>query len=363
MKLAVKTCSVVRAWRTLKNFGLGICLVGLQFVFGPPALATPMPFGSNYYEFVEVTDPFTGNNNSWFVAKAAAQVSVFNGVNGHLATVTSQAENNFLLSLVSGSFTGFKGAWLGGKDPEGWLDGPENGMAFSYTNWGGVEPNNAGYAYMSIGAGGVYAPGLWADDSGVQGFPDPDSDPVIGYFVEYENAPMSAVSRKVHGGVGDFDIDLPLSGTPGVECRSGGATNDYTMVVTFGTTVTVTGNPQAQITLGMGNVGSGGVSNGGMVTVSGSTVTVPLTNVVNAQTINVTLNGVNGSSNVVIPMSVLVADSNGNGAVNAGDVAQTKSRIGQALTSANFRSDPNTNGAINGSDVSLIKSRIGTALP
>lgn len=28
--------------------------------------------------------------------------------------------------------------------------------------------------------------GQWADDSGIQGLPDPSGDRVIGYFVEYE---------------------------------------------------------------------------------------------------------------------------------------------------------------------------------
>ena len=162
---------------------------------------------------------------------------------------------------------------------------------------------------------------------------------------------------------GTFDVALPLTGTPGIECRSGGATNDYQILATFAGNVTVTGNPQAQVTSGSGQVGSGGVSNGGMVMINGSTVTIPLTNITNAQTINVTLFGVNGSSNVVIPMSVLIGDGNANGSVNASDVSQAKSRIGQALTSANFRSDVNANGAINGSDVALIKSRIGTGLP
>src|SRR5205807_4041157 len=39
--------------------------------------------------------------------------------------------------------------------------------------------------------------------------------------------PSSAVSRKVHGAAGTFDVPLPLTGNVGVECRSGGATNDY----------------------------------------------------------------------------------------------------------------------------------------
>src|SRR5205823_12400593 len=57
------------------------------------------------------------------------------------------------------------------------------------------------------------------------------------------------------------------------------------------------------------------------------------------QTINVTLNSVNGSTNLIIPMSILIADVNGNGAVNASDVSLTKSRIGQSITQTNSRSD------------------------
>src|SRR5262249_14231512 len=108
--------------------------------------------------------------------------------------ITSQAENDFILSLVAGQFPQRDGAWLGGKAPEGWLDGPEAGQGFSYTNWGGIEPNNAGQAYMVIGAAFVYPPGKWADDSGPggvgagDGLPDSSADPVTGYFVEYETA-------------------------------------------------------------------------------------------------------------------------------------------------------------------------------
>ena len=34
--------------------------------------------------------------------------------------------------------------------------------------------------------------------------------------------PLSVVSRKVHGAAGTLDIPLPLTGAPGIECRSGG---------------------------------------------------------------------------------------------------------------------------------------------
>jgi len=85
--------------------------------------------------------------------------------------------------------------------------------------------------------------------------------------------------------------------------------------------------------------------------------------VANAQTIQVTLYGVNGSTNFVIPMSILVGDTNGNGAVNASDVSQVKSRVGQQINAANFRSDVNANGYIDAADIALVKSSLGTGLP
>ena len=50
----------------------------------------------------------------------------------------------------------------------------------------------------------------------------------------------SAVSRKTHTGAGDFDVNLPLAGEPGVECRSGAV--GHTMVFTFTNNI-VNGGP------------------------------------------------------------------------------------------------------------------------
>jgi hypothetical protein len=134
------------------------------------------------------------------------------------------------------------------------------------------------------------------------------------------------------------------------------------MVVTFLANVSVNGNPRAAVTSGLATIGSGGMSNSGMVTISGNVVTIPLTNVANAQTINITLNGVNGSTNVTIPMSVLIGDTTANGAVNSSDISQTQSQSGQPVTSSNFREDVTVNGSINSSDISLVQSKSGTAL-
>jgi len=164
-----------------------------------------------------------------------------------------------------------------------------------------------------------------------------------------------AVSRKTHGGAGTFDVPLPVSGNVGVECRSGGATNDYQMIFNFANPVTV---DSASLTSGIGSVSS--------FSVSGSQVTVNLTGVTNAQRITVTLFNVNDGTNsgdVPVSMGVLVGDVNGNAVVNASDVSLTKSQVGQAVTGSNFREDVNASGTISSTDVAIVKSDVGHALP
>jgi glucose/arabinose dehydrogenase len=175
--------------------------------------------------------------------------------------------------------------------------------------------------------------------------------------------PVSAASRKVHGGAGVLDIDLPLIGSPGIECRSGGATGDYQMLITFANAVSVNGTVQAKVTQGTGDVGAGGNPNGGVVNVNGAVVTVPLTNVANAQTIGITFFDVHQGAHagdVTIQMSVLIGDTTGNRAVNSSDISETKALSGTAAAS---RNDVTVNGMINSSDISLVKSKSGTALP
>ena len=169
---------------------------------------------------------------------------------------------------------------------------------------------------------------------------------------------VSAVSRKVHGTAGTFDINLPVTGSAGIECRAGGAGNTYQVVVTF---------PFASL------VGIGGTSlnapAGGSVqsfNVSGKTVTVNLAGITNIQTITLTLSNVNDGTNlgnVVIPMKVLIGDTTASSNVNSTDVSQTKADSGKPADRTNFREDVTANGLINSSDVSTVKSKSGTALP
>jgi hypothetical protein len=177
--------------KALTHAALASATAFLHLSAGDKVLATPQMFGSNYYDFIQVADPFAGSNNTWATASAAAASMQFNGASGYLAVITSQAENDFIYNLVSSAFSTTSGGWLGGKYPEGWLEGPEAGQAFSYTNWGGIEPNNNGYSYMVFGAPlFTIQPSQWAD-AGL-GLPSV-GDPAIGFFVEYENPNYAAV--------------------------------------------------------------------------------------------------------------------------------------------------------------------------
>ena len=172
--------------------------------------------------------------------------------------------------------------------------------------------------------------------------------------------PASVVSRKIHGRVGAFDINLPLTGTRGIECRTGGANGDYTMVFQFANALSSVGS--ASVTTGTGSVASSGIG------LNTHEYIVNLTGVTDAQYIAVTLtnvqDSVGNSGNVTGPqMGVLIGDTSADKFCDAVDVSQTKSQSGQPVTPSNFREDVNFDGFIDAVDTSLVKSKSGTALP
>jgi hypothetical protein len=173
--------------------------------------------------------------------------------------------------------------------------------------------------------------------------------------------PASAGSWKTHGDAGTFVVGLPLVGPVGVECRSGGGSDDYQIRVVFAQQVTF---GSAAITSGVGTI-SGTNMSAGPNGASGTVVTINLTGVTNVQTITVALFDVdNGASHadVGIRMGILLGDATGNANVNASDVSLIKLQSGEAVTEDNFRADIVGNGVINASDVSAAKLKSGTGL-
>jgi len=172
----------------------GLFLAAALVSFGG-ANAAPIQFGSSYYEFVPE------ESISWSEASAAASASTFMGVNGHLATVTSAAENDFLVDLGP-VFSTAQGAWLGGAVDASqigrWAVGPEAGQLFTFSNFASGEPNEGPsnvFAYLSAALAGQ-----WADAAGGVG------GEIAGYFVEYQvgTVPLPAALPLMLTGLAGF---------------------------------------------------------------------------------------------------------------------------------------------------------------
>ena len=115
------------------------------------------PDNGHYYRLVST-------NLSWSAANAQAHAD-----GGYLATITSQAEQDFVGPMAAGHR-----AWLGAgstDDANGtghffWLTGPEAGTSVSYTHWrAGGEPNGGfgSTEYIHIEGVDDAANGGWND--------------------------------------------------------------------------------------------------------------------------------------------------------------------------------------------------------
>jgi hypothetical protein len=177
-----------------------------------PAGATPMVFGNNAYEFISGFFSFDQ-------AVAAAQARTFNGVSGHLVTITSASENAFVLSLIA---TVEHSVWIGATDRavEGewrWVTGErfwQGGTAGSvgpdvlYANWNPGQPDDfgTGQDVATIFGGLVASPGIagrW-DDGGTGASIGNGVFQRDGYLVEFDLAavPEPSTWLLVAGGFG-----------------------------------------------------------------------------------------------------------------------------------------------------------------
>ena len=166
---------------------------------------------------------------------------------------------------------------------------------------------------------------------------------------------LAAASSK-----GDFDIDLPLTEPFGIESRSGGASGNYSLTLTFNNPISSVDD----ITTSCGSVKGSRIADN-----DAHRLLVNLTGVhCNEQYLAVTLTNVhddqgNTLSSATVTAGLLVGDINGDGIVNTTDSHETKIDHGQPNDASNFREDINTNGQIDKIDFNRVRSQIGTALP
>ncbi len=113
-------------------------------------IAAPGPNG-HYYTVVNVA-------LNWFDAKNAAAATVYNGMQGHLVTISNQAENDYVASLISSNYV-----WLGmyRSTYDVWVwETDFVHPAINPTFWTSGEPSYGGEYCTQMDSGGVKT---WGD--------------------------------------------------------------------------------------------------------------------------------------------------------------------------------------------------------
>lgn len=140
---------------------------------------------------------------TWDEANAAATALKYRGCTGHLATITSMDENDFITGAFPAAAPG--GYWLGGAQPPGWGEpdggwGWVTGEPFYFTHWNGGEPNNSGPTFDEDRihfAGPFTAPAnatFWNDENHAN-----LTGAISGYVVEFDCNATGPVVERVSG--------------------------------------------------------------------------------------------------------------------------------------------------------------------
>jgi hypothetical protein len=162
---------------------------------------------------------------------------------------------------------------------------------------------------------------------------------------------ISAASRLTHATAGTFDVNMPLTGTSGVECRSA---TTYNAVFTFDVPVT-----SGEVTV------IGGTATVGTITFSGNSMTAQLTGVTSAEIVTLHTQNINGDGQPHgdVPFGFLTADVNGNRIVDRPDQQQIKADRNQPVTANNFRDDINLSGVVDRPDFQSVQINRGHSIP
>ncbi len=173
-------------------------------------------------------------------------------------------------------------------------------------------------------------------------------------FIVSVEPPLTAVeSWMTHGSITTpFKINLPLTGTRGVECRSSSSlgAGNYTMVFTFAHDLMNQTGSSASVSNGTGSVSSTAFGP------NSKQYTVNLTGVSDQQYITVAVAGLHDTAGANFgagqQMGVLVGDVDATGVTDGNDVSDVQSATRQTTNGTNFRLDIDASGRIDGNDVS-----------
>ena len=186
-----------------KALGVGVVLCVL---IGTSGLSEAAPvYNPATDHFYDRVDAALDEGHTWESAKLAAESMSYFGVQGHLAVVTSQGEQDFISANLNLPDIGLVQYWLGGYQPAG---SPEpsgewawvTGEPWVYENWHSGEPNNSGGAENSLA---FWYNDTWNDAGGetTYAYESPlDAHIEHGFVVEYPvPEPATAVIFSLAG--------------------------------------------------------------------------------------------------------------------------------------------------------------------
>jgi len=271
------------------------------------------------------------------------------------------------LAIAPSNFGDFSNALLVGNFGDGKInafDASNGAFLGTMRNSVGTEIVVLGLWSLAFGNGGNGgATNLLYFTAGIPGNGSIEDHGLFGSFTAIGGAPpslVSAVSRRVHGGAGTFNLPLSLVTSPTVnhnpttEPRQGPA---QTIVFTFDKPITAAavaiteGTATAAAATFIGNdvvVGLTGVTDQQYVTIS-------LTNVASAD------GGTGGSGSVRI--GFLLADVNQSRVVSLSDLGLVNAQLAQSVSAANFLKDVNASGTLTLADKGITNANLTKVLP
>ena len=183
---------------------------------------------------------------------------------------------------------------------------------------------------------------------------------VTAQFVVTPASLVNAVSRKLHGAAGMFDLTLSLvtpptiNNNPTTEPRQGPA---HTIVFTF----------DKPINAATAGITEGGAS-AGAPSFNANSVAIGLTGVLDRQYVTVSLTNVTATDgsfggNASVRLGFLAGDVNQNRVVTVADLGQVNAVLTQLVTAANYLNDVNANGALTVADKGVATSNLSFGLP
>ncbi len=191
---------------------LVVTVISVNQVYAQPIIN---PDNGNYYEYIH-------GDISWFDANFIADRTTFHDMRGHLATISSHSENQFISNLV---FWGNQ-AWIGLHDSQSegtfkWIDGEP----LTYSNWSPGEPSgtnctycknnhNSNEDFVSMYGGNGKWNDATNDNIGYKTY-DNTSNPyyypnnqVTGFVIEYQIPRIQPIFNPQNGHYYDF-ISIP----------------------------------------------------------------------------------------------------------------------------------------------------------